>query len=1091
MSLWLAGAASAQILITEIQSVNNSGITDEDGTRHGWIEIWNPSPTAARTLVNYKLTDGTTTWTFPGATTTTAIRLAPDERMIVWASGKDRAEVTAPLHTNFQLSPAGGSIRLLDASNNVVSALENYPALEADTSWGRDESDKTPVPELTGVYSVPTPGEYNNYEGPGVAGGVVFDKPSQAFSGSITVSLSQATPEPAAEIRFTTDRTVPTPASPVYTGPIEVTATQMIRARIFQPGKLPGPTESHAYLSLSPEAAEFTSSMSVIVLSNFRTTTIPDNGDQDCFVWVWQPAPPDNLVRLTNLPDFASRAVSDKRGSSTLGNPKFNLNVEFRNPYDEEELDYGLLGMAPHSDWILHGPFEFDRSLLHNPFMFALSRSIGRWATDFRMAEVFIDVNGGTLRFTGAGSGDYFGIYNVIEKIRRSGERLNLTRLDPYDNDDRRKTGGYIWKVDRRDPGDTGFSAGGQSELAYYYPKEVQIKSAQRDPQEKYLTSYINSFYASLTSRTYDQWIDVPAAIDHHLMNVWSFNVDAFRLSGFWHKDREGLMVAGPVWDFDRALSSTDGRDSNPTVWRSTSGDLGTDFFNYTWWNRLFRDIDFYQRYIDRWQELRRREFSPEVVNALIDSLNAQFSEEAIQRDLARWRKTKRAWTGPYALNRVPTGSQAAEVQRLKDYLQVRANFMDSQWVAPVTVEPAGGFITPGTTVTLSGPEGLPIYYTLDGSDPRPSGGGPPEAGVAQYSGPITISQTTRLKARIYDANHTALTGSGRPPLVSKWGGLSHIYYSTDPPAAGGTLVLSEIHYHPADPTPAEQAINSGWSDNSFEFLELWNRSAGPIDLSGVRVTGAVEFAFAPDAGLILPAGGCVVLSANPAAFAARYPEVPAVYGPWRGSLANSSEEIRILAADGTTLIMSVTYDDGWEPSTDGGGASLVVYDLDAEVAAFDSAANWRPSAQPNGSPGAHDAASLPLNGTPQGHLAQWQAQYPGIGGLNSDFDGDGYSNILEYAFGTDPTKPGGEGAPEYAVENGKLTITFTRLKAPANVTYVPETSNGTGEFSPEPASFTETVLSENSTTQRVKLTDTASLTPPVKRYVRLRITAQ
>src|SRR5678815_5833222 len=81
------------------------------------------------------------------------------------------------------------------------------------------------------------------------------------------------------------------------------------------------------------------------------------------------------------------------------------------------------------------------------------------------------------------------------------------------------------------------------------------------------------------------------------------------------HEDRDVVLngvqtrsklVYGPQWDFDRALCSTDGRDANPVMWRSNTGDLGTDFFNYPWWFRLFGDIDFYQKYIDRWVELRR-----------------------------------------------------------------------------------------------------------------------------------------------------------------------------------------------------------------------------------------------------------------------------------------------------------------------------------------------------------------------------------------------------------------------------------------------------------------------------------------------------
>ena len=240
------------------------------------------------------------------------------------------------------------------------------------------------------------------------------------------------------------------------------------------------------------------------------------------------------------------------------------------------------------SDWVFHAPFAFDRSDLHNLFFYALSNSIGREAMRTRMVEVFVETTGGSLNFTGAASGDYFGAYNVMEKIRRGGERVNVAKLDTYDNDAVGKTGGFIWKVDRLDAGDTGFAAGGQT-MAYYYPKEIAVKSPQRDPQEQYLSTTITSFKSAFDSVTYTNpttgyaaWLDVGAAIDHHLMNVWTFNVDGLRPSGFLHKERGGKIAFGPVWDVDRGLSSTDGRDANPAMWRSNVSDLGTDFFNQT-----------------------------------------------------------------------------------------------------------------------------------------------------------------------------------------------------------------------------------------------------------------------------------------------------------------------------------------------------------------------------------------------------------------------------------------------------------------------------------------------------------------------------
>ena len=959
-ALAFATLRAQDVRITEFLVSNVTDIVDEDLTHQPWIEIWNPSTTTSIALGGLKLSNGTTTWTFP------SVSITPDERMVIWASGKNRTVTTAPLHTNFTL-PTTGSVQLLNASNIVLSQISSYPAQSADVSYGREEVDAAITATQVGFYTKTTPGDRNSYSGTGVAGNVQFDKPSQAFTPSIVVALSQVVPDAAAVIRYTTDGTVPTTTSTLYTAALTISSTQMIRARVFKTGLLPGEAETNCYLLLDATTSGFSSPMPILAVTNFGAGTPPDTGDQRSFVWLWELAAPDNRARFTNLPTLTMRTVIDRRGSSTLGNAKHNVNLESRKARDDDDRKVSILGMADGSDYVLSGPFNFDRSDLHNPLMYAMSRSLGRYAPDTRQVEVFFDVNGGSLNAPSSNTNDYFGIYNLSEKIRRDQNRVNVHKLGVYDNDAVGKTGGHLWKVDRRDTGDSGFTAGGQT-MAYYYPKEIELLAAQRAPQKQHLTDYINSMNTALQSAAwnnpvtgYAPYLDIPAAIDHHLLNVWGFNVDGLRLSGYWFKERGGKMAAGPIWDFDRALSSTDGRDSNPATWRSQSGDLGTDFFNFIWWNRLFLDIDFYQKYIDRWLELRRGKLSQTTVETLIDTLATTVPNEAVTRDVTRWVSyPKRSWTRPFTPFNTIAASEAAEVQRLKDYLQQRANFFDSQWVGPVAASVTEGNVSAGTQVTLTGPAGGTIYYTLNGADPRPSGGGAP-SGVLTYSGtPITINATTRIRTRAYNASWSALTGANNPPLVSKWSGLTNGRYSTDTPAAAGNLVVTEVNYHPTDPTAAELAINPVFDTSDFEFLELRNNATTPIDLGGAQFTLGITFAFSGDAALTLAPGGYVILAANPAAFAARYGASATVVGPWAGDLDNGGEQLTLKAANNAT-ILDFTYDDLWYPPTDGLGRTLVIYDPYAAAGAFSTAVNWRASAALGGSPGASEPNLTPL----------------------------------------------------------------------------------------------------------------------------------
>ena len=1009
---FVSGAFAQDVRITEFLPVNTAGLKDEDATFQPWIEVWNTSTTAKVTLTGWKLVHGASQWTFPSG-----MEIAPTEYVVVFADSKNRTVMTAPLHTNFTLNAAGGGpLSLVRQDTTVASTFATYPALPANVSYGRDGTQITQI----GSYTTPTPGGPNNYSGSGVSGKVLFSLGSRAFTGTLSVSLTQEAPVGGATIRYTTNGTVPISTSTAFTIPINITTTTLLRARVFETGKLPGEPEGAGYLLLDGTTSGFNAAAPIVVVSTFGVT-IPDTGDQPAFLWVWEPGV-DGRSRFMNagvpvLPTVATRAAVDRRGSSTLGNAKTNFNLEARRLRDDFDRDIQLLGMPNGSDWVFHAPFSFDRSVIHNPLMYALSNNIGREAMRTRMAEVFVEVSSGALTFSGVASGDYFGLYNVMEKIRRGKDRVAVHKLDTYDNDAVGKTGGFIFKVDRQDAGDSGFTAGGQT-LAYYYPKEVEIKAPARDPQEQYLTSYINSFKAALDSANYANpvigyaaWLDVGEALDHHLLNVWGFNVDGLRLSGYIHKERGGKLLYGPIWDFDRALSSTDGRDANPATWRSQSGDLGTDFFNYLWWNRMFTDPDFYQKYIDRWVELRRGAFSPASVDALIDTLNAQLTAEGVARDLARWGQTKRSWTRPFPPGNTIAASQDAEVQRLKDYLQQRANFFDSQWVTPVTFSSNGGNIAPGLSLTMTAAAGSTIRYTLDGSDPRPSGGGAAGGSVLTYTTPITINATTRVKARAYNAswltNPAVLIGANNPPLRSAWSGVTNARFSTDALASPVNLAVTEVNYHPADPSAAELAINPVFDTSDFEFIEMKNIGATPIDLGGVQITLGVTFTFSNDVAFTLLPGEFVVIAANPAAITARYGAVANVVGPFTGDLDNSGEQIVVKSAGNVTLA-DFTYDDGWYSPTDGGGRTLAIYNPTAPAPAFSTAVNWRASAAIGGSPGANEPNQPPT--------------------ANAGVDLTGYLPSIAIAGTTD----------DDLLPSTPLTIAWTQLAGPGVASFAP-----------------------------------------------------
>ncbi len=247
-----------------------------------------------------------------------------------------------------------------------------------------------------------------------------------------------------------------------------------------------------------------------------------------------------------------------------------------------------------------------------------------------------------------------------------------------------------------------------------------------------------------------------------------------------------------------------------------------------------------------------------------------------------------------------------------------------------------GGRIEPGFTLGMSVPAGTSgtIYYTTNGADPRTYGTGALAAAAKSYAAPFALSGATTVKARTRDG--------------TTWSALAEAEFTVDFPLE--TLRVTEVMYHP----PPGATTNP----DDYEFLELWNSGAAPLDLTGVRCTSGVFFAF-PE-GTVIAAGAYLVLAADPAAFTTRYPGIVPL-GPYAGRLDNDWDTVTLADPAGKVLI-SFAYADSawWPPEADGDGYSLVPRNA-RTPGDLSSPAAWNISAAQLGSPGSQDGVVTPV----------------------------------------------------------------------------------------------------------------------------------
>lgn len=159
-------------------------------------------------------------------------------------------------------------------------------------------------------------------------------------------------------------------------------------------------------------------------------------------------------------------------------------------------------------------------------------------------------------------------------------------------------------------------------------------------------------------------------------------------------------------------------------------------------------------------------------------------------------------------------------------------------------------------------------------------------------------------------------------------------------PLEAENVIINEIMYRaPKDLT-------------ELEYVELWNTSADPVDISGWRIKGV---GLTISAGTVLQPNEFFVASRNADLFERIYKQTPdAVFDK---SLSNGGERLSLINATGE-ILESVKYDDKapWPLSADGQSASL---ERISTLQTANSEHNWAPSnltatfsETPSGTPG-------------------------------------------------------------------------------------------------------------------------------------------
>jgi VCBS repeat-containing protein len=964
---------TSPVRISEILTANVSSLTTRtrastdarfrgDQRREDWIELENLTGQSLD-IGGYHLTDNSNPkkWRFPAGTT-----LSPFGRLVVFASTLNIVDQALDelglLHTNFALGVEGEYLALSSPDGWILQEFSAYPKQSPDVSYGWTDTGRL------GYLVASTPGESNGQIYAGLVADVVFSADHGFYSDPFSVEISTLTE--GAAIRYTIDGSTPTSThGELYSKPVGVTTTTMLRAAAFKEGYVTSEVTTATYIfiqdvirqgnsppgypaewlgdggsgtmpadyEMDPEITQnpayrdtiddaLLAIPTVSIVTDIEHLFDPQTGIYQRPERPWERPASVELIFPDGTRGFQENVGLRIQGGHTRspsGSPKHSFRLLFNGQYGAEKLRYDWFGdgavdefdtivlrAGGNQSWIHTNTFLGDNrsraQYVRDQWAKDTQRAMGRLASHTDYAHLYVN-------------GIYWGLYNPTERPTASFAASYL--------------GGTKEEYDALNAG-----VAVQGDTVAWRELQQIAKNLADD------ANY----------RATAELLDIDAFIDYMILNHYGGNLDWDSHNYYTIRRREpgGKFLFLP-WDSEFIFIAN--RDNRLKIAEGIPGRL---------FQQLQRNTEFRMLLADHIQRhfFNDGVLTPQSVVARWEARSNQIFD-AIVAESARWGDYRRdvvRRAGPFELLERDVQWLAERNRLLNDYFPVRTGIVLEQYrsagLFPAIDAPLfnqrGGNISSAFAIELSSSEGT-VYYTTDGSDPRLPGGAINSTAMA-YTAPFRLPGPATVRARV-------LSGD-------QWSAIDEASFVVDVvPADASNLRISEINYHPLNPTQEEIAAGHD-NDDDFEFIELVNISNRRIDLTNVRLRraqedgddGGVAFDFATGSVAYLEPGQHVLVVEDENAFAFRYGKLPLVAGQWTGGLSNGGEQIMLTAGD--AVVLQFSYADEWYDQTDGEGYTLEIIDpANPNLESWGRKASWNSSRQIGGSPGRSN--SLPVAG--------------------------------------------------------------------------------------------------------------------------------
>ena len=788
---------------------------------------------------------------------------------------------SAQMHTNFKIKGSGESIALYDSTGLLQDSLFT-PEMPMDISYGR-----LPGSGDWRLLALPTPGTTNRdsvYVGRASApqaspGGGFYNAP-------IIVELSDSS---GGIIYYTLDGSTPDENSDVYTGPIVLHETTVLRARSFRPPLQPSRIITHTFVfnEDSPFAVIcLTSDPSNLYDYNYGIFVKgPNAGGQYPYFganfWQdWERPVHVEFYEPNGQPGFEIDAGMKIFGGWSRARDQKSLAIFRRSIYDTRRINYRIFPdkeIEHFESFILrNGGNDWDGTLFRDGFMQTLCRDeMDLELMAFRPAHIYLN-------------GEYWGILNIREKINEHFLQANRG-IDP----DR------VDLLDRSGQGEDEIMTGTNSDYLM-------------------LLDFLNSHDISRPEyyAVVDSMMDISNFIDYEIAEIYLGNTDWPGNNIKYYKPQTpGGKWRWLLFDTDFGFHLYETSYSHNTLAFATATN-GPDWPNPPWSTFLLRTLlqnDYFRLlFINRFADHLNTTFQPERVHHILDQFQEMFDSQ-----ISRQRKR---WPGS-------VGAYHDRLQRMRTFADRRLTYVRSHIRKYFKLQ---GLLNVTLDVDPAGAGRIQINSKTIAEFPW--------AGVYFEDIPVTLTAIPNVGCRFVGWSDARLGASRVARLKTRTD--AKIIARFEPYEGDNhDVLINEINY------------NSGRDFPAKDWIELVNTSDATISLAGWQASDGDAghvFTFPVDA--FIPAKGYAVISRDTTHFNAVYSNVDNVYGNLEFDLSNAGEFV-VLSDDAGAVIDSLTFDDAppWPVDADGEGFTL---ELKHPHFNNNDPANWSASAVIGGTPG-------------------------------------------------------------------------------------------------------------------------------------------